>query len=159
MTRRQLYRVTTLLTLILASGCASYTAGFREPAVELTSVEVTKMSLSGQTVLLGFRVYNPNPLPLPVKGIRYRVRLNDQEFAGGETDGRFSVPANGDGEFGISVNLDLMRSGPQLAMLLQNGAGDDLRYELSGDLRLDVPTGPTLRFEEKGAIPLRTAGR
>lgn len=159
MQRRGLFPAALLFALVLASGCASYGGGFQEPTVELTGAEVTRMSLSGQTVVLGFRVFNPNPLPLPVKRIRYRVRLNEQEFAGGETDGRFSVPAGGEGEFAISVNLDLMRSGPQLAMLLQNGVAEDLRYELRGDLHLDVPASPTLRFREEGAIPLRVAGQ
>ncbi len=152
-------KVSLAAACVVLTGCASLEERFEQPSVELTSVEVVRMSLSGQTVKLGFRVHNPNPLPLPVKAVRYRVRLNDQEFAGGETDGRFSVPAGGEGSFAISVNLDLMRSGPQLAMLLQNGSSENLRYELQGDLSLDVPTSPTLRFREEGAIPLLIAGR
>lgn len=157
--RPAILRAQIAVLLLALSGCASMVPSLEAPTVELTAVEVAEMSFASQTVVLGFKVFNPNALALPVKGIRYRVRLNDQEFAGGETAGRFSIPAEGEGSFAISVELDLMRSGPQLAMMLQSGVGEDLRYELDGDLEIDVPTSPTLRFREKGVIPLHIAGR
>jgi LEA14-like dessication related protein len=156
---RGLPKAFLLMATLVTGGCASSGSLVRQPAVELASVEVTDMDFAKQTFLLGFTVYNPNPFPLPVQGVRYKVRLNDQNFAGGETAGRFTIPADGNGNFAISVDLDLMRSGAQLTSLLRSGLKDDLRYELHGDLDIDIPMTPSLRFSSSGTIAVQAARR
>lgn len=156
---RGLPKAVVLVSALVAGGCASSGSLVREPAVELASVEVIDMDFAKQTFQLGFNVYNPNPFPLPVRGIRYKVRLNDQGFAGGETDGRFTIPADGNGSFAISVDLDLARSGTQFSSLLRAGLRDDLNYELFGDLDIDMPTTPSLRFKSSGTIAVQSARR
>ena len=146
--------------LVLAAlgmhGCAGSDALVRAPTVDLTRVEVSDMSFASQTFLLGFSVNNPNPFPLPVKGVRYRIRLNDQNFAGGETQSSFTIPADGDGNFVISVDLDLLRSGAQLTSIIRSGIRDDVDYELYGSLAIDVPTSPLLNFSSSGTIMVQS---
>lgn len=144
---------------VLAAGCAGNGSLLRQPSVELASAEVTDMSLTSQTFLLGFTVYNPNPFPLPVRGVSYRIRLNDQNFAGGKTAGHFTIPAEGDENFAISVDLDLMRSGARLTSLIRSGLADDFEYELHGDLDLAIPASPTLRFASRGTVAIQAARR
>ena len=139
-------------TLILA-GCAGGSLMTR-PTVQLQSVDVAQATLSGQSLLLGFSVRNPNPYPLPVRGVRYKVRFNDQNFAGGETAGDFTIPANGEGSFAISVDMDLLGSGAQVASLLRAGLSENVHYELHGNLDLALPATPSVAFTHRGSIPL-----
>ena len=141
-----------LLATLVIFGCAGGEALIRAPAVNLTSVEVSKLSFSNQTFLLGFSVSNPNPFPLPVKTVRYRVRLNDQSFAGGETQGNFTIPAGADESFVISVDVDLLRSGARLTSIVRSGVRDSLDYEVNGNLDIDIPTTPSIKFSSSGTI-------
>ena len=147
------------LASLAASGCASTGNLVSEPVVELASVEVESISATRQSFLLGFSVYNPNAFPLPVEGLRYRIRLNDQKFAEGRTRGRFNIPADGNGSFQVSVDLDLMRSGSQLATLIRTGLRDDMHYQLYGNLDLELPTSPSLAFSSAGTIAIQVARR
>lgn len=127
-----------------------------KPDVDLTSVKMSEMSLRNQTFLLGFSVSNPNPFPLPVRAVRYRVRLNDHKFAGGETQGNFTVPAGGDETFIISVDLDLLQSGARLTSIIRSGVQNDLDYQVDGDLAIDIPMSPSVQFSSSGTIMVQS---
>ena len=141
-----------MLTSWLLASCAATGTLISAPDVRLTDVEVTDLDFSGQTFRLGFDVSNPNPFPLPVKQISYGVRLDGQQFAAGETVGDFVVPANGDGEFAISVELDLLKSAPQLLYTVHDGVRRPIPYALRGSLGVDIPFAKPLKFETNGEI-------
>jgi LEA14-like dessication related protein len=142
-------RIAVLLVVVLcASGCAGTESLLKAPSVNLSSVELSKINFSGQTFLLGFDVQNPNVFPLPIKKIRYRVMLENSKFAGGETQCNFTIPALGNGEFVISVDLDLLQSGAKLASIIRQGVHNDINYELDGSLTIDIP----LDFSNSGTV-------
>ena len=74
-----------LFACLLLTACASTASLVSTPRVDLTSVELESASFDKQTFLLAFDVANPNAFPLPVKAIKYRVMLDDERFAGGES--------------------------------------------------------------------------
>ena len=155
--RRAAVKRLTALTLAGAlAACASNNSLLTPPAVDLTSVEVSAMTFTNQTFLLGFNVSNPNPVPLPVRSVKYRVFLNDENFAGGETLGNFTVPARGDEDFVISVDLNLLQSGAQLTSIIRSGVKDNVNYEVHGDLAVDLPLAPTLSFSNAGTIMVQS---
>ena len=141
-----------MLASWLLASCAATGTLISAPDVRLTDVAVTSLDFSGQTFRLGFDVRNPNPFPLPVKQISYGVRLDGQQFAAGETAGDFVVPANGDGEFAISVQLDLLKSAPQLLYTVHDGVRGAIPYSLEGSLGIDIPFAKPLKFETDGEI-------
>ncbi|MDZ7769472.1 MAG: hypothetical protein U5K38_10560 [Woeseiaceae bacterium] len=61
-----------LVVLLLCSACANQGPVVRSPDVRLDGVRLQSISLGKQTFLLSFNVSNPNPFPLPVKGLSYR---------------------------------------------------------------------------------------
>ena len=124
------------------------------PGVSLKNVELTELDYSGQTFLLGFDVSNPNPFPLPVSSVSYGVELDGLRFATGETKGGFVVPANGDGNFAISVQLDLLRTSPRLLHTVRDGVLRDIPYELKGSLGVDIPAAKPVRFQSNGQVRL-----
>lgn len=144
-----------LASLVLAA-CASTGLGIETPSVTLQSVRLEEVDLSRQRFVLGFGVQNPNPFPLPIRAVRYRVLLDNQRFAGGETVSNFTVPSRGDGSFSISVETDLLRSGSQLAGLLRTATRESVDYELSGDLTVDIPFAPPLEYAQRGTIMVQS---
>jgi len=146
----------TLMLCGFLASCAATGSLVSAPDVRLTDVEVTNLDFSGQTFRLGFDVSNPNPFPLPVTRVRYGVALDGQQFAAGESSGSFVVPANGDGEFAISVELDLLKSAPQLLYTVHAGVRGAIPYTLEGSLGIDIPFAKPLKFATNGEIRVRT---
>ena len=144
-----------LVAFVLLSACASTLPAIAAPEVRLTSVELSRLGLYGQTFLLGIHVSNPNPFPLPVSNVRYELRLDDDRFAGGETRGGFVVPPGSATEFAISVELDLRHSVSGLNTLIESGFERSVQYQLQGSLQLDLPAAKPLSFAESGSVRLR----
>lgn len=139
----------------LLAGCAGIPSAISVPEVSLTNVAISEVSFSKQTFVLGFGVNNPNSFALPINYVSYGVKLNEQRFASGETVASFTVPANGNGEFAISVDLDLLRTAPQLLHTISDGGdgGDGkLAYELDGKLGIDLPFLGRVPFRSSGEI-------
>jgi LEA14-like dessication related protein len=143
----------------LLSACAGSAGRVEAPGVSLRNVELTSLDFSRQTFLLGFDVTNPNPFPLPVTRIRYGIELGGQHFAGGESSSRFTVPAQGDSEFAISVELNLLHTAPRILEVVRDGAGHDIPYALQGDFGVDIPYVKPLQFRSSGEIHLQSLRR
>ena len=148
-----------LATLCLLTACASTGDLISAPGVSLRNVEIADIDFTGQTFLLDFDVTNPNPFPLPVSTVSYAVELDGYRFASGSTAGGFTVPSSGDAEFSISVELDLMKSAPQLLFIVRDSVKRDIPYTLRGKFGLDIPLTEPLRFDTSGAIRMQTVSR
>ncbi len=144
-----------LVTLVLGS-CAGTRVAIDPPVVSLRMIDVTEVDFSKQTFVLSFDVTNPNSFPLPVNHVTYGVKLDTHRFASGESVASFMVPANSDGEFAISVELDLFRTAPRLLYTVRDGTTRDLSYELSGELGIDIPFVGSVPFEYNGEIRLQS---
>ena len=148
-----------LLAACCLTSCASTGDLISAPGVSLRNVEMTDVDFSSQTFVLGFDVTNPNPFPLPISAVTYGIELDGYRFASGETRGGFTVPASGDGEFAISVELDLLRTAPQLLYIVRDAVKRDIPYELSGQLGVDIPLIKPIRFKSSGEIRLNYRDR
>ena len=145
-----------LLTCVL-SACATISEDvLRTPRIELNDVQMVGLGFKSQTFLLSFDVANPNPFLLPVSNVSYGVKLDGQRFASGETASEFTVPADGDAQFAISVDLNLLQTAPQLLFIVRQGARQNIAYEIEGRLALDIPLTPPVKFRNSGTIRLRS---
>ncbi|MGB5244963.1 MAG: LEA type 2 family protein [Woeseia sp.] len=149
---KSLHSVILLLCLGILTGCASSGRVIETPVVLLEGIALQQLNFREQTFQLRFNVDNPNPFPLPISSVRYKVFLEKMQFAGGETGGRFTVPANGATSFDVSVNLDLMKSASTLSSLLRGGVSKPLAYELQGSLAIALPFTKPLNFAREGTI-------
>lgn len=147
-----------LLAAMSLSACSTLQDLVSAPTVSLSDVQVDTITLTEQTFVLSFDVSNPNPFPLPVNAIDYGVTLDGHRFASGETQCDFSVPAGGDGEFAISVELNLLRSAPELLFLVRDGASREIPYSLEGNLGVNIPYARPVHFESAGQIRLIASG-
>ncbi len=150
-------RAASLVAIAAISACAGNGSIISSPEVRLMSIELVSADIDRQTFLLGFDVSNPNPFPLPIRSVRYRVRLGEQRFASGETQGSFTVPSKGNGEFVISVQLNLLRTTSNVSSLIRTGISRDFDYELSGSFAVDIPFAKPLDFKSGGNIELQAS--
>ncbi len=158
---RTLYRTlnSALVVILLAlGGCATTMQDLvKSPAVELNAVQVVGLGFNSQTFLLSFNISNPNAFPLPVRSISYALKLDGQRFASGQTPSEFSVPANGESQFAISVDLNLLQTAPQLLSIVRQSVRRDVNYELDGRLAVDIPLVPAVSYRNTGAIRMSSA--
>jgi len=147
--------VVGLAASVLLTGCAGTETLISAPAVRLTSVELDHVSFNKQTFLLSFALSNPNPFPLPVNAVSYRVLFDDERFVGGKTEAGFTVPAGGDGAFLLSVELDILNSATQITSLLRGGVPDRVNYEVQGSLTVDIPFARPIPFSSSGVINIQ----
>lgn len=146
------------VSAVFLAGCASMQQLVSAPDVRLRQVQVESVDVAGQSFLLSFDVTNPNPFPLPISTISYAVALDGHPFASGNTDSSFTVPARGDGEFAISVDLNLLRTAPELLFIARDGFRRDIAYSLSGELGIDLPYAKPVTFGTDGHVRLQTPG-
>jgi LEA14-like dessication related protein len=129
-----------------------------KPEVVLRDVQVVGLGFNAQTFLLSFDISNPNPFPLPVNHVSYGVKLNGQRFATGKTPSDIKVPAEGSTRFAISVELDLLKTAPDLLAIVREGVRREVPYELEGRLDIDIPLTPPVVYRTEGAIRLNSGG-
>lgn len=149
----------SITALILALGglgaCASIPENtISTPEVELRDIEVVGLGFKAQTFLLSFDISNPNPFPIPVNHITYGLKLDGQRFASGETPCGITIPAGGESEFTISVELDLLSTAPRILNTVREGGRREIPYELKGELGIDVPLIPSVTYRTDGSIRL-----
>ena len=149
--------ISILLTTVCLSACAGTESLIDSPAIDLTGVELTSVSFQRQTFLLSFDVSNPNPFPLPVKSVEYRLMFDKEKFAGGKTQGSFTVPARGNDSFAISVDLDMLKSVSHLTSLFGGKFRENVPYELQGRLAVDIPLVKPIPFSSSGIVNMTQA--
>ncbi|MCZ4127438.1 LEA type 2 family protein [Stutzerimonas balearica] len=150
--------ITILRTVLLLSLLGSLTAcstwfsnNFVDPKVHLTKVEVVKARLLEQQFMLRFRIDNPNDHSLPVRGLRYKVHLNEVELADGESSGWLTVPAHGFEYYEVTVHTNLWKHMKYIVRLLEK-PDRAIRYSLDGELKTGLMLGRAVQISTKGEI-------
>jgi LEA14-like dessication related protein len=141
----------TLLALVLLAGCAAGPK-FQEPRLEVIDIDLIKGDLLRQDLRVRMRVHNPNNRDLPVRGIVYEVQLAGEDFAHGESERDFVVPALGNTEFDVGVTANAAAA---MLRLLGSGRRDQVDYRITGRVTLASGFVRNVPFDQKGTLKLR----
>ncbi len=147
-----------MLACLALSGCATLTQSIETPDVSIAGLRLVEAGFSKQSYELTLNVSNPNPIALPVRGLAYRIELAGEEFAAGQSLNAFTVPANGESDFAISITTDLLRSLSGLQRILER-RDKALDYQIGGELQVNLPFVKALPFAKTGEIDLTDAYR
>jgi LEA14-like dessication related protein len=126
---------------------------FEAPKLSVISMKVQSGDIFSQRLLVHMRVMNPNARELPIKGLNYRIEINDAELAEGITDAPFVVPAMGEAEFDVQVTANLASAITQL--LSRRGSQDTVDYRLIGSVALSSGFLRRIPFDERGSVKLK----
>ncbi|AMB85556.1 hypothetical protein AWM79_09705 [Pseudomonas agarici] len=142
-----------LVMLLALSGCASWLdAGPLDPEVHLVRVEPVKVKMLQQTFKLHLRVDNPNDNTLTVRGLRYRIYLDQWLLAEGESDEWLTVAPNSRAFFVVPVQTNLWQHLKPLAKRLKRQADQPIPYRLEGELKTGLFIGYDVHLVRKGEI-------
>jgi LEA14-like dessication related protein len=141
------------LACLALAGCGALPK-LEAPKLSVISMKVQSADIFSQRLQVRMRVLNPNARELPIKGIEYRIEVNDAELAQGLTDTPFVVPAMGEAEFDVQVTANLATA---LAKFLsrRGGSADTLDYRLIGSVALSSGFLRRIPFDERGSVKLK----
>jgi LEA14-like dessication related protein len=142
-----------LALVICMAGCGALPK-LEAPELSVVSMRMQSADIFSQRLQVRMRVLNPNARELPIKGIEYRIEVNDAELARGLTDTPFVVPAMGEAEFDVQVTANLAGA---LARFLsrRGGSQDTLDYRLIGSVALSSGFLRRIPFDERGSVKLK----
>ena len=142
------------MVLSLLSGCAGLTDDLQAPRLSLVSANMTSADVFSQQFRVRVKAENPNARALPIKGIDYKLFLEGDSFAEGLSAAPFSVPANGEREFDLTMRTNFVSSIGRLLSRLTGTGNRTVQYTFTGSVTVDMPFSPKLKFAESGMVDL-----
>lgn len=144
-------RVRLGLPVLLAAflgGCATVQEHVREPEVKLHDVRVAAMSLADATVSFDLDIENPNPLGISMRGLSYRLELEDETLFEGVRDQGVRIGANDSSR--VTLPFTFAYSDVFASLGAIRGK-DAIGYRFSGDAQF----GPfTIPYATAGTLPV-----
>jgi LEA14-like dessication related protein len=144
--------VLAVVAALMLGGCAS-ALQLEAPKLTVVSLKMQSADIFSQRILVRMRVMNPNSRALPIKGITYRIEVNDAELAEGVSNTPFEVPAMGEAEFDVQLTANLASALAQF--LSRRGSQDTLDYRLIGSVALSSGFLRRIPFDERGSVKLK----
>jgi LEA14-like dessication related protein len=145
-------RPTAAALLALALAACALAPKFEAPQLSVADVQVLGGDFFQQRLRVRMHVQNPNDRALPVQGITYRLEVEGQEFATGESAASFMVPALGEADFDMNVSTNLAST---LVKILGGGANTKaLAYHLTGKVTLSEGFLRSVPFDQRGTFKL-----
>ena len=119
------------------------------PQVALRAVKVQSIGLGGVDFAVSLAVDNPNPFPIDVQGLSYRLNLAESSVIQGVSDKAIAVAANGKDTVDLSFKLGLTELG-RAAMALRSSSS----LPVSFDGELGLKGNQSLPLHWSGDVPI-----
>jgi len=143
---------------VALTGCSAMkAANLQAPEIRVRNVTLGNLDLSGLEVLVDLRLRNPNDLTLPITGIEYNLVLDGTRVADGRQAKAVTLPALGEADLQLSMNVNLFKSAMRLVPKLMNPTKPvkSMHYQVGGSVKLDWWYLPSLPFSREGDLPLQ----
>lgn len=148
-------RCLLILTLLATlSSCSAMRPKLQAPRLALVSVAMTSADIFNQQFLVRINIENPNDRELPITGLDYKLFLEGDGFAQGMLNRPFTVPANGETDFDMTVRTNFVSGVGRLLSRL-NGR-TQVNYAIEGKLLTDIRFLNKIPFSESGSVNLAT---
>src|ERR687898_1250551 len=147
---RSLARAVVCVLALCLSACSMLRPDLEVPRLTLVSVAMTSGDIFNQQFLVKVNVQNPNDRELPVTGIDYKLFLEGDSFAEGVSEKPFTVPAQGDIDFDMTVRTNFVSGAGRLLSRL-NGR-DQVNYVVEGKVLTDIGMLKKIPFQETGTV-------
>lgn len=154
-------RFAVAVAMIVASGgagCASLgRQAFGSPTVSLMTVHVTGIGITGGSLEVVLKLYNPNEYRLDATNFQYEVDIDSTELTHGVLDHRFTVSGKDSTVLHIPVTFTYAALGAIGRSMWSSNA---LNYHVRGDITVLTPLGSrTVPFEQQGKFNTAGGGR
>ena len=137
------------LSALLLAGCATMRPGFVTPTVNITSFKPLPSEGIAPRFEMNLRVVNPNSTQLSLRGMSYKVALNNFNVVDGAANALPIVPAYGEAEFKVVAMVGVFEGIRFVSDLLQNPKGQ-VAYTLKAKLDVGAML-PSINIEKTGS--------
>jgi LEA14-like dessication related protein len=150
------HRLAALTSALALAGCAAVrdlaASAFQRPTLTFESASVEGLDLEGVTVVLHFRLGNPNSVGARLSRLGYALDVEDRRVVSGSLPGGLEIPSRGAAPLPVAVRVRFAAL-PGLVEAL--GSKDEVAYRISGDAGVDTPIGTLdLPFQHSGRVPV-----
>jgi LEA14-like dessication related protein len=141
-----------VVLLVTGSSCSSLRPDLEAPRLALIHVAMTSADIFNQQFLVRVNVQNPNKREMKIKGLDYTLFLEGDGFAEGMLNKPFTIPAEGETDFDMTVKTNFVSGIGRLLSRL-NGR-TQVNYTLEGKLLTDIRFLKKIPFNETGSVNL-----
>lgn len=138
------------LSVYLSTGCTPLRHDFETPSVGITSFKPLISQGFAPRFEITMRVVNPNAAKLSLRGMSYKLFINDYEVVEGAANDLPDVPGYGEAEFKVVTAIGLVEGIQFVNQLLQNKTG---QFTYRFKTKLDIGAmAPAIRTEKTGSF-------
>lgn len=148
--KRSLAGTVVCAIAVCLAGCSALRPDLQVPRLSLVSVAMTSADIFNQQFVVKVNVENPNDRELPITGIDYKLFLEGDSFAEGVSKKPFTVPAQGDIDFDLTVRTNFVSGAGRLLSRL-NGR-EQVNYVVEGKVLTDISMLKKIPFQETGTV-------
>lgn len=141
-----------LVVFSYLGGCSTGAGSkFQDPEIQLVDVELVRARLLEQQFMLHFRIDNPNSKSFPMRGMNYRVLLNDTPLATGSNSQWLTIPGNSHAYLKVPVNTNLWRHMKVVIRMLEN-PNQRIHYTLYAEVKTGLLFSKEINIVRHGDI-------
>ncbi len=142
-----------LALMFLGLGGCTGLAGLEEPPrINLVNIRPVNINLLEQHYLITARIQNPNPVPLAIVGLEYRLGINGKSFADGVSNQHVTIAGYGEKTLDLGIRSTIMQMFEQIKGMADSTGR--VAYNIQGHLRLRN-VSVNVPFEHRGEVDLR----
>lgn len=123
----------------------------RLPAVKMHTLDAARFSDKEANILYSLGVVNPNPFPLGVERLTYKVEVGGKQVAEGERAVGDKITPASTGVYDVQVAVDEANIGPEIKALIKSQL---LPWVITGELKGDLYVIP---YKLDGAVRLNVS--
>ncbi len=138
--------------LMLLFGCAGTGARLEKPEIGMTSLRVIPYGGMSPRFEIGLHIVNPNSTSIELKGIFYKISIENHKILAGASNKLPLIEAYGQQDITLQASVDLLGSAILLGDILALPKDE---YEYTFDAKLDIAgIFNSVVIREEGKIPL-----
>ncbi len=142
------------ICLLLAS-CANLQPKLEQPTVKVAGLQLLPAQGFTQPIEVSLLIANPNDRDLSLRGISYTVGIENFDVLSGVSNELPVLTAYKETPVKVVVSANVIQLVRLLEHFSRTGVREEVNYNFSAKLDFSAWL-PTLRVNEKGAIPLAT---
>ena len=137
--------------LLLLPSCLNWF--WEKPTFTPKEMAITRVSLTEAHFLFGIEVQNPNRFDIKLRGLDYKVYLNEQEVGRGRLEEEVRIGKSASTMVQVPLQADFKSLGNPIGFVL---SGKELRYKIEGAAVVTASLGTvTFPFSKSGDIKLK----
>ncbi len=148
-------RITTVATIftglgvltlaLLSTGCPGIVPTIEKPTAQYRSVAEPVVDFGGMKTTVGITLFNANAIGIPLKEIRWSLKIGQAKALSGHATFSDKIPAKGSTDVDLEIKVSTLGAAGAIREIAR-GVRD---YELSAEFKFSSPIGPLSTFAKK----------